>query len=534
METINYINNSAPTFTYPSHPPLPEGIQTKGIDLAQDPRGWTYIPSVVEDFDDVDVLEPLFPDVGLWSCVTIGTENAPAETLQTALYLTVTSISTEAGGPATVSAMQSTSYLAVKTTTLAQHTTSQPISLPPVILASPLDIGLTASTDARGNVAVPADSSAAPPLSSSSTNPMTEIPLSTSVDRAFFPLPSSSAKLLPMVTSSTIAQGSIIFSRGTVVDSPVLVTSTNVQDQVAVLPGVSTEDMTASAPTVSSYAIEQGMTTSSASYSQAVTLPATNVQISRIITTLPARPKIDFITSPDPITTLALLTSILGSQTVSANEFNGNVVGSQTQEPGGSVIASGTTMLLSPGGKAAVTEMSTERLASRLHSTLPAPLALVTGSQIIVGSSQDQFFIKAQTLTPGGVMEVSGTPIFLASKEVFAVIGTRSQTLALTSLPPLTIDNQTIIADTLSQYVVDNQTLTPGGVISVSGTRVALAPGKTEGLAGLITEALGRVGGNGSVTGSVTYTSAARQCWVELIWLSQAVILGSLGVVIWL
>jgi len=81
--------------------------------------------------------------------------------------------------------------------------------------------------------------------------------------------------------------------------------------------------------------------------------------------------------------------------------------------------------------------------------------------------------------------------------------------MAITSPPPLTIGAQIVTANSLNQYIVGGQTLTPGGVITVSGTRVSLSADETavvvgsstEGLGGYIIGGFGGSGGNGSNSG---------------------------------
>ena len=55
---------------------------------------------------------------------------------------------------------------------------------------------------------------------------------------------------------------------------------------------------------------------------------------------------------------------------------------------------------------------------------------------------------------------------------------------------PLTISGQTVAANNLGQYFIDDQTLTPGGAITVSGSKISLAPNASELIIGTSTEAL--------------------------------------------
>lgn len=98
------LSSRAPSFAFPSHPYLPEGIQT-GLNTIQDPRGLTYQAIISDEFDDSDILKPMFPDLGVWSCTVLDGGARPgfslAESgasmkqgniaLSTAVYLTTTS-----------------------------------------------------------------------------------------------------------------------------------------------------------------------------------------------------------------------------------------------------------------------------------------------------------------------------------------------------------------------------------------------------------------------------------------------------------
>ena len=136
----------------------------------------------------------------------------------------------------------------------------------------------------------------------------------------------------------------------------------------------------------------------------------------------------------------------------------------------------------------------------------------------MTANSEGQYIISSQTLTAGGVITISGTPISLAPGYTQVVVGSSTEALAgLTTAgfgkgaggieaPTLTISSQIITANSEGQYIIGSQTLTAGGAITVSGTLVSLAPGdtqlvvgsSTEGLAGLITAGFGEGPGGGS------------------------------------
>lgn len=91
-------NEGSPVLAYPSHPPIPDSIQNiSESDLASDPKGSTWEAQWSFDGGYAPLIKPLMPDMGAWACRDFGAWDAPASALQTALYLTATSTSTEAG-----------------------------------------------------------------------------------------------------------------------------------------------------------------------------------------------------------------------------------------------------------------------------------------------------------------------------------------------------------------------------------------------------------------------------------------------------
>ena len=102
--------------------------------------------------------------------------------------------------------------------------------------------------------------------------------------------------------------------------------------------------------------------------------------------------------------------------------------------PNGVITASGTTISLGPGGSTAVIAGSTQVLGSG-PSITPAPQSVLTlGDTSITANSHSQFIIAGQTLTPGGEITVSGTPIQLGSDASAAVIGSSTEPIG-TLLP---------------------------------------------------------------------------------------------------
>lgn len=193
----------------------------------------------------------------------------------------------------------------------------------------------------------------------------------------------------------------------------------------------------------------------------------------------------------------------VGSQVLTVNSMGQYTADGQTLSPGGQITISGTTVSLASGGAYAVVGTSTEDLG------ITARPAFTIGSQTITANSLNEYIVSGQTLSPGGEITISGTTVSLGSDGAYAVVGTSTENLAITSPPAFTIGTQTITANSLNEYIVDGQTLLPGSVITVSGTPISLATDRTavvigtstEGLASLIVGGLGR---NGSATAAFT------------------------------
>jgi hypothetical protein len=165
------------------------------------------------------------------------------------------------------------------------------------------------------------------------------------------------------------------------------------------------------------------------------------------------------------------------------------VVGGQTLAPGGQAITvGGTTLSLVPGGSSVVVNGVTSAVAN--------PPAQLTQPSITVGNavltpasgSGTTYIVAGQTLAPGGqAVTVSGTVLSLAPSAGFIVVNGVTSTLAnnaaaqVTTAPILTVGNAifTPLPGTGTSYLVGSSTLTPGGVITVAGTTISLAPGAT-------------------------------------------------------
>ena len=184
--------------------------------------------------------------------------------------------------------------------------------------------------------------------------------------------------------------------------------------------------------------------------------------------------------------------------TVSSSAF---VIGSQTLTPGGLITVSGTPISLATGASVAVIGSSTQSLGTATITPAPsqqAPILTFAGATFTADSSS-AFVIAGQTLTPGGQITVSGTPISLAPGATVAVIGSSTGALATATIAAgetetareITFGDSTYTANAASDFVIAGQTLTPGGVITVSGTRVSYGAAGTDVVVGSSTEPVG-------------------------------------------
>lgn len=155
----------------------------------------------------------------------------------------------------------------------------------------------------------------------------------------------------------------------------------------------------------------------------------------------------------------------------------------QTLTPGGDIVVSGTTFSLPSTGSAIIVNGETSTLGLSAPKITAAPVLTVNGKVItasIFGSSTIFTLGPGMTLTLGGAVVISGTTYSLPST-ASGVVAINGQTSALglaTLAPALTINGQTIaptISNGQTSYVLGpGTTLTPGGVITVSGTRISL------------------------------------------------------------
>ena len=167
----------------------------------------------------------------------------------------------------------------------------------------------------------------------------------------------------------------------------------------------------------------------------------------------------------------------------------------------GTITANSKSQAISPSSQALAFDSTVHVAATPASSKIP-PL-LTIGGQTVTAKSLSQYNIDGQILTPGGIVTISSTVISLASDEIDAIIGTKTEALgpystgglrsgsAVAIRPDLMLGTQTLTSNSLGQYNIDGQTLTPGNAITISGTTISLAPDGSDVVIGTKTEALG-------------------------------------------
>lgn len=215
---------------------------------------------------------------------------------------------------------------------------------------------------------------------------------------------------------------------------------------------------------------------------QAITVDGTTMSLDAAVSSV----AVNRVTQPvlvRPWNPAAVLT--FGSAQITANAGSTFVIGGQTLVPGRTVTVSGTTIALGPSASFVVVNGATSTFASLAASTTPPPLTIGNGVFSALSGAGTTYIIGGQTLTPGGTITVAGSTISLAPGASALIINGKATTLlapaTITNPPLLTIGSQTITAlpDGGTTFVIGDRTLTPGGVITVDGTTISLAPGAT-------------------------------------------------------
>ena len=106
------------------------------------------------------------------------------------------------------------------------------------------------------------------------------------------------------------------------------------------------------------------------------------------------------------------------------------------------------------------------------------PTLVIDGSTI-TADSKTQFNVGTATLTPGGIVTMSGTTLSLASDFSAVVVNGVTHTAPSPFIPAPTVftfDGRTYTANNGPTQTIGGETLTSGGVITVAGSTISLGP----------------------------------------------------------
>lgn len=183
---------------------------------------------------------------------------------------------------------------------------------------------------------------------------------------------------------------------------------------------------------------------------------------------------VSLIISPPTANSPAALA--FAGQIYKANPTDGAfVVGSRTVTPGGAITVAGTRIPLRSGSSFALVGPSTISLIRYPSRTNFQDVLTFVGQTYTADSRNGAFVIGGQTVTPGGAITVAGTRIALVPTAAYAVGGTSTIPLQGNLQTLITFAGSTYTA-TPGSFMIGSQTLTPGGAITVSGTRISLSP----------------------------------------------------------
>lgn len=206
------------------------------------------------------------------------------------------------------------------------------------------------------------------------------------------------------------------------------------------------------------------------------------------------------------------------------------VIQRQTLTPGGTITVHGTPIAYPSSN---LVQIGSSRQTLSTVAAAGAQEIVMTFASSNITEASSAFIIDGQTLSKGATITIDGTPIAYPSSSNIVVIGTSTQTLSsLTDEPVMTFARSTYTA-LASAFIIRGQTLTEGGKITVTGTPISFAAAGTDVVVGSSTEDvhLGSLimGGFGtglptegaSAFGTATpiaftagQTSVERNCWL--------------------
>lgn len=263
--------------------------------------------------------------------------------------------------------------------------------------------------------------------------------------------------------------------------------------------------------------------------------------------------------SPTPPTADAMRVLTVGGQMLTADAGGSYKVSGQVLTPGGTIVVAGTTYGLAPSGSALFVDGTI--FAQAAPTTKPA---LVLNGQSYAAMTSDSatgyVLGPGTTLLPGGpAITVSGTVLSLPTAGTAAphvLINGVTSSFAVDSASPtappvLTMGTRTytpVVSGSTTYYsIAPGVTLTPGGVVTIDGTRVSLGPEGTVAVVGTSTATLVPASSTASTTGSglggyvasgLGYTGpaatggAGRYAECPTAWL-ESYVMGMIGWCLW-
>lgn len=358
------------------------------------------------------------PDMGAWSCSPFGLWAAPASVLNTALYLTATSTSTEAGDAAgATTAPKARPPKEVP----APAAGKKPATIEPQeaeasqILANPFGLKNPAVVSEKPNQAASDNKAGSNAPASNPTPEKADSNAGTSPNQAANEETPKNAALVPIPAYNQAATAVPAAAPNAVAN--VVITSTNAQGSVVVT--------TSQAP--------------------GLTVTSTNAQGSQVVTTMPIVSPQAFDHTPKPAPV------VINGHTLTTDSQSHYLIAGSTLELNTPLIlgsgASTTPVILQSSGIHPVLVIGSSTTTLTLPSSSPTPTtttppALTIGSQTITSNAQGQYVVGTQTLTPGGEIVVGGTTapgvtvalggttVSLATSATLAVVGSSTEGLA--------------------------------------------------------------------------------------------------------
>lgn len=359
--------------------------------------------------------------MGAWNCEPFGAWAAPASVLNTALYLTATSTSTEAGDEAgaTPAAKASPPKKAP-----APAAGKKPAKVePPAVEASQI-------------FANPFEVASNPAPKKANSNGGTSPNQGANDDT-----PTHNA---PAVNHASPHYGSSNVQEGNSNNNAALLPVSGLNNQVAT--AIPAPAANAIANVIISSTNAQGSIMIATSQLPGVIVTTTNAQGSQVTTTIPvvSPPVLDTAQSPAPV--------VVNGHTLTTDSQSHYILAGQTLAANTPLIlgsgASSTPVLLQTTGIHPVlvigssTTTLTQPTPTTLTPTPTTPPAITIGTQPITPNAQGQYIVGSQTLTrggeivvggttaSGGTVAVGGTTVSLAASATQVVVGTSTEGLA--------------------------------------------------------------------------------------------------------